>query len=319
MVIEVLTPCVQNGRYSDVGTEVLTIGGNGSEGLGRSLKQQAIHLGLVLVGNRTDRGRKLEHRVKIRHRQKLGCARRKPCRRSRPLAFSAVPIAAAIIGDACVRTVLAAVDMTAERGSATNLDCRHDAPLGKVYVAGIGCAPRLTMAAEDIPYLQLRSEHVRVTQLVTSRVTLPRRGDPRPAPSAGPAGAELRGRRQPPGRRKKSCSDFRLTILILCPVMAVYAMAYLREVVKFMFVDTSDVDDRRFVKIRMAVLSTLFSLVFSVGIIYSIYDFSTGANMKPDDLKEQLALIETALGGFLGLIVETIFGKLPPKAGGASG
>jgi hypothetical protein len=61
MVIEVLTPCVQDGRHSDVGTEVLAIGGNGGEGLGRSLKQQAIHLGLVLVGNRTDRGWKLEH------------------------------------------------------------------------------------------------------------------------------------------------------------------------------------------------------------------------------------------------------------------
>jgi hypothetical protein len=29
MVIEVLTPCVQDGRHSDVGTEVLAIGGNG--------------------------------------------------------------------------------------------------------------------------------------------------------------------------------------------------------------------------------------------------------------------------------------------------
>jgi hypothetical protein len=70
---------------------------------------------------------------------------------------------AAIIGDACVRTVLAAVDMTTQRRSATNLDCRQDAPLSEVYVAGIGQAPRLTMASEDISYLQLRSEHVRVT------------------------------------------------------------------------------------------------------------------------------------------------------------
>ncbi len=44
-----------------------------------------------------------------------------------------------------------------------------------------------------------------------------------------------------------------------------------------------------------------------------------GARMSPDDLKEQLALIETALGGFLGLIVETIFGKLPPKPDAANG
>jgi hypothetical protein len=40
--------------------------------------------------------------------------------------------------------------MTTERGSATNLDCRHDASLDEIHVAGIGRAPRLTMAAEDI-------------------------------------------------------------------------------------------------------------------------------------------------------------------------
>src|SRR6202035_3991569 len=81
----------------------------------------------------------------------------KPCRRSRPLAFGAVPIAAGIIGDACVRTVLAALDMTTEGGSATNLDCRHDPPLGQAHVAGVGGAPRLTMAAEDVRDLQLGS------------------------------------------------------------------------------------------------------------------------------------------------------------------
>ena len=114
-------------------------------------------------------------------------------------------------------------------------------------------------------------------------------------------------------------SDFRLTILILCPVTAVYAMSYVREVAKFMFVDTSDADDKRGVRFRFAVLATLFTFVFSAGVIYSIYDFSKGGHMQPDDLKEQLALIETVLGGFLGLIVETLFGKLPPKTGMSDG
>ena len=157
MVLQLAAPCVQDGGDADVGAEVLAIGGNRDEGLGRSFKQQSIDLGLVLVGHRADRGRKREHQVEIRDRQKLGFARRKPCHRSRPLAFWAVPIPAGIIGDACVRTVLAALDMTAERGSATNLDCRHDASLGEAHVAGVGGAPRLTMAAEDVRYLQLGS------------------------------------------------------------------------------------------------------------------------------------------------------------------
>ena len=158
--MEVLAPGVQDGGDADVGAEVLGIGGDGGERLGRGLEQQSIDLGLVLVGDRADRGRQREHEVEIRHRQKLGFARRKPCRRSRPLAFRAVPVAAGIVGDARVGTVLAALDMTAERGGATNLDRRHDAPLGEAHVAGVGRAPRLTMAAEDIRHLELRPNHV---------------------------------------------------------------------------------------------------------------------------------------------------------------
>jgi hypothetical protein len=113
-------------------------------------------------------------------------------------------------------------------------------------------------------------------------------------------------------RSRLNASDFRLTILILCPVTAVYALAYLREVARSMFVDAPDVDDARLVRPRFAVLSTLFSLAFCIAIIFTIWDFKGGTTMSPEDLKDQLALIETALGGFLGLIVETLFGKAPP-------
>jgi hypothetical protein len=94
VVMEVFAPCVQDSGDADVGTEVLAIGGNGGEGLGRSPKQQSVNLGLVLVGNRTDRGRKGENQVTVRHRKKFGFTRRKPYRRGRPLAFWAVPIPA---------------------------------------------------------------------------------------------------------------------------------------------------------------------------------------------------------------------------------
>ncbi|MCP9630656.1 hypothetical protein NML43_26495 [Rhodopseudomonas palustris] len=104
-------------------------------------------------------------------------------------------------------------------------------------------------------------------------------------------------------------SDFRITIYILCPVTAVYAMAYVRDVTKSMFANTTDADEERSIRLSMVILSTLFSFVFSAAVIYSIHEFSVGGTMKPDDLKEQLALIETALGGFLGLIIETLFGK----------
>src|SRR5580700_10303900 len=52
IVLEVLAPCMQDGSDADVGAKVLAVGRNRGEGLGRSLKQQSIDLGLVLVGHR---------------------------------------------------------------------------------------------------------------------------------------------------------------------------------------------------------------------------------------------------------------------------
>ena len=68
-----------------------------------------------------------------------------------------------------VRAVLAALDMTAKRGSAANLDCRHDASLSEVQVIGVGRAPRLTVAAEDIRHLQNRSHGAAQPGGTTSR------------------------------------------------------------------------------------------------------------------------------------------------------
>jgi hypothetical protein len=55
--------------------------------------------------------------MEIRHRQQLGLARRQPRLGGRPLTLRAVPVAAGVIGDARVRAVLAAFDMTALRWS----------------------------------------------------------------------------------------------------------------------------------------------------------------------------------------------------------
>ena len=65
-------------------------------------------------------------------------------------------VAAGIIGDARMSAGLAALDVAAERSRAAYLDRRHDAALGEAYVAGIGRAPPLSMAAENIRHLQLR-------------------------------------------------------------------------------------------------------------------------------------------------------------------
>jgi DNA-binding SARP family transcriptional activator len=58
-----------DGENTDAGAEVFGIGRDGGHGLGRSLEQDAVDRGLILVGNVGDFGRQREHDVEVRHRQ----------------------------------------------------------------------------------------------------------------------------------------------------------------------------------------------------------------------------------------------------------
>ena len=61
-----------------------------------------------------------------------------------------------IVGDPLVRAVLAALDVSAERGRATGLDRRHDLQLVEAHVTGVGLAPRRPVGAKDVGDLQGR-------------------------------------------------------------------------------------------------------------------------------------------------------------------
>ena len=51
--------------------------------------------------------------------------------------------------------VLASLDVTTERSGAANLDRGHDAALSQAHMPGVGRAPRLAVATEDIRHLKL--------------------------------------------------------------------------------------------------------------------------------------------------------------------
>ena len=99
-------------------------------------------------------GRQREHHMEVRHRQQVGLARGEPFPRRGALALGAMPVAAAVVGDARVRAVLAALDMAAERRRAAALDRRHHLHLAEADMAGIGATPRRSVVAEDIRDLQ---------------------------------------------------------------------------------------------------------------------------------------------------------------------
>jgi hypothetical protein len=182
VLIEFLPPCVQHGRDADRGAQMLRVGGDDGECIGRDFEQQPIHFGFVLVGDGADSCRKGEYDMEVRDRQQFRLPRFEPFLSSRPLTLVAVAIATGVVGDAHVRAILAALDMTAERSRPANLDRRHDAPLGKADVGGIGRAPRLAVAAEDVRHLQLWLGRRRCI----------RRAPPAPC-SRVPAGSEFSG------------------------------------------------------------------------------------------------------------------------------
>lgn len=94
VVVEVLAPGVKHRGDADLGADVLGVGSDRSERLGRGGEQQAVDRGLVLVGHGADRRRQGEHDVKVGNRQQLGFARRQPLRCGACLALWAMAIAA---------------------------------------------------------------------------------------------------------------------------------------------------------------------------------------------------------------------------------
>ena len=154
-------PGVEHGEKTDAGAEVFGIGRDGGHGLGRSLEQDAVDRGLILVGDVGDFGRQREHDVEVRHRQEFFLAFCQPLARRRSLTLRTVPVSARVVGDLGVAAllVLAARDMTAERCRAAVLDRRHHLELLEADMAGIGLAPCRSMVAENIRDLQYRARH----------------------------------------------------------------------------------------------------------------------------------------------------------------
>jgi hypothetical protein len=103
--------------------------------------------------------------------------------------------------------------------------------------------------------------------------------------------------------------DFRITILILVPVSAVYALAFLKRVVAERESVAVPVSITPRVTISFAALSFIFTGAFGVLIIYTLWQYQASGEMSPNDLKDRLALIEVMVGAFLGLIADSLFGS----------
>src|SRR6267378_1248880 len=87
-------PSMEHGGDADAGAEMLWIGSDGEQCLGRRAEQQIIDHRLVLVGDRGDLGRQGEDHVEVADREQVGLARCKPVLRRCALALGAMAVAA---------------------------------------------------------------------------------------------------------------------------------------------------------------------------------------------------------------------------------
>jgi hypothetical protein len=129
VVGEGLSPCMQNRDHARLGAQMFRISANHTDRFGRRLEKDIIDHGLVLKRDGGDRRGYREDNVEIGNREKLGLTIGKPLRACEVLALWAVPVPAAIVGDACVSAIITPLYMTAKSRCPACFDSGHDTVL----------------------------------------------------------------------------------------------------------------------------------------------------------------------------------------------
>jgi hypothetical protein len=105
-----------------------------------------------------------------------------------------------------------------------------------------------------------------------------------------------------------SYEEFRITVLIIAPVITIYVLAFVKDVIRH---QNNPQPAGRATK-TFATLAIIYALAFGIALLYQIYDFSESANMSANQLKDALALTEMIGGGMFGLLIDELFGKQEP-------
>ena len=156
---QVLSPGMEYGEETDLGAQVLRIGGNGAEGLSRRPEKQMVNLALVLESNGGDRLGQGKDHVEILDRQQFGTTVFEPLCPCQGLAFGTMPIATRIVGVARVTTAIAFFQVPAERRGPASFDGVHDATLRERECAAARMPVGGAVATKDVRDFQTGSSH----------------------------------------------------------------------------------------------------------------------------------------------------------------
>jgi hypothetical protein len=154
MVMQVLAPGVEHGDEADLGAEMLWVGADRAERLGRCLEQDGVDRLLVLERDLGDRRRQREHDMEIRRRQQLGLPGRQPFGTRLPLTLRAVPVPAGIVGAAHQSARRADLGVAAQRRRPAQFDGAHHASFDAAKMTVMRPAIGVAVAAEDIRHFQ---------------------------------------------------------------------------------------------------------------------------------------------------------------------
>jgi hypothetical protein len=129
MMEQILPPGMEHRNHSCLSAKMLWISTDGAHRLRGRLEQDIVDHRLVLQGNRGDLRRHGEHNVEVRDRKQFRLPVEEPLGPSQALAFWAVSVSARVVGDACIATIGALLDVAAEDRRSTSLDRAHHAAL----------------------------------------------------------------------------------------------------------------------------------------------------------------------------------------------
>jgi hypothetical protein len=144
---QVLSPGVQDGDHTDLGSEVLRIGCDFQQRLRSGSEQQIVKQAGVLQSQDIQLVRYREDYVEIAGVEEFAFPSRQPALASLCLTLGAVPVATRVVGDGLITATRASIAMPAQGGSAATLNGTKGFELLKVKARSIPIQKAITVQA----------------------------------------------------------------------------------------------------------------------------------------------------------------------------